>query len=957
MSGSIRSLAALLCLLVGLAPALPASAEGSGGQKRIALVVGNAAYEAGALATPANDAGLVAQTLQAAGFDVVGARDLDEDALRRALRDFADKAAASGPDTVAFVYLAGYGLQLAGENYFVPVDAKIAAAADVPVRALRLSDYTRQLAALPLAARFVVLDGARTAPFARTGDPLAGGLALAEAEPGSLVAFNASPGTVGPDERGPYGAYATALVEMIREGGLTPAQLFDRVRLRVDETTKGAEVPWHASRIEASFAFFERAADAPPIGRPEEVAALRARPLQEIGARDAYAVCLQRDTIDGYQEFVQAYPRDAMAKRVRALIAARREVVTWRRTWIADSREAYWSYLDRYPRGPHAWDARRRLRQLSAALEPPPRFAAIGYDVPPPPPEEIVYVERPALYLDDPVYAFAPPPPPPPVFLPPPPAYIVELAPPPPPPVTYALPTPAFVPVPTYVSAPASVAPPPNNVIYQNIHNVTVINTINERNAAYARDPEAGPALSPGLAVGAGAVAGAALGAAAARVALPPAVAQKAVLRGPNPGPNPNVGPGLYGAPQGSRPGPGGPGLVQPSPQQAGRPGFVAPGQPAAPVGLTGRTPGQPLPGNQGQPLPQQPGQPGFAPAGHPGPQQAERPGTGAPRPVVPPTANRPGQALPGADGQPLPPQQATRPDTRPSVGAPGKAGPAVDPQAATRDPSAPRPDGRGGADSSGAAFAGRPQPGQPGQRALQADRPGTPLPNGLPGKPAPTAATPPAGLARDTAPPTPPQASRPGPGPAAATGGRPQLGQPLPDPLAAQRAGHPGNGPDAGPPRPDALAAQRQEQIQAQQAQAAQQRQQQMQAQQAMQKQQADQAAAQRQQQQAQAAAQRQQMMQQQQAQAAAQRQQQAAQRQQMMQQQQAQQAAQRQQMMQAQQAQAAQQRQQMMQQQQAQAAQRQQMQQQMMMQRQQAPRPGPPGGGHGCPPGMPCR
>lgn len=115
MSWSSRILTALLCLMIGqmsgLLPGFSASAQdGPRPQKRIALVVGNAAYEAGALATPANDAGLVAQTLQAAGFDVVGARDLDEDSLRKALRDFTDKAEGSGPDTVAFVYLAGYGL-------------------------------------------------------------------------------------------------------------------------------------------------------------------------------------------------------------------------------------------------------------------------------------------------------------------------------------------------------------------------------------------------------------------------------------------------------------------------------------------------------------------------------------------------------------------------------------------------------------------------------------------------------------------------------------------------------------------------------------------------------------------------------------------------------------------------------------------------------------------------------
>ena len=85
----------------------------------------------GPLATPANDAGLIAQTLQAAGFDVVGARDLDQDLLRHAFRDFLDKATNSGPDTVAFVYVGGYGLQLEGENYFVPIDAKIARDSDI----------------------------------------------------------------------------------------------------------------------------------------------------------------------------------------------------------------------------------------------------------------------------------------------------------------------------------------------------------------------------------------------------------------------------------------------------------------------------------------------------------------------------------------------------------------------------------------------------------------------------------------------------------------------------------------------------------------------------------------------------------------------------------------------------------------------------------------------------------
>src|SRR3954453_11596092 len=125
-----------------LAPTVAAQAP----EKRIALVIGNAAYQTAPLQTPANDAGLIAQTLQAAGFDVAGARDLDQDSMRRALRDFVDKAEASGPNTVAYVYFSGHGLQLEGENYLVPVDARIARDSDVPAAAIRLTDYTRALA-------------------------------------------------------------------------------------------------------------------------------------------------------------------------------------------------------------------------------------------------------------------------------------------------------------------------------------------------------------------------------------------------------------------------------------------------------------------------------------------------------------------------------------------------------------------------------------------------------------------------------------------------------------------------------------------------------------------------------------------------------------------------------------------------------------------------------------------
>ena len=204
-----------------------------------------------------------------------------------------------------------------------------------------------------------------------------------------------------------------------------------------------------------AFTFFERAPDAPAAPPPDQVAAIRSKPIRDLGVQDAYAAVLERDTLPAYEDFLAAYPDDPMAKRVRAIAAARREAITWRRTYRADTPNAYWSYLQRYPRGPHAADARRRLAILTAPLEPPPSFDVIDYDVPPPPPEEFIYVDRPVLAFGDPEFDFVPPPPAPVYYLPPPPDDFVILEPPPPPIGLFILPQPIFVPIPVYVRAAA----------------------------------------------------------------------------------------------------------------------------------------------------------------------------------------------------------------------------------------------------------------------------------------------------------------------------------------------------------------------------------------------------------------------------------------------------------------------------------------------------------------------
>jgi hypothetical protein len=106
-------------------------------------VIGNDQYRTATLATPANDAGLIADALGAAGFTVTGARNLDQAALRESFREFI------GPSGVSRAERGGHRL------------SRRLRPANVPLQAIRISDLTRPLAALAGRVKIVVVDAAR----------------------------------------------------------------------------------------------------------------------------------------------------------------------------------------------------------------------------------------------------------------------------------------------------------------------------------------------------------------------------------------------------------------------------------------------------------------------------------------------------------------------------------------------------------------------------------------------------------------------------------------------------------------------------------------------------------------------------------------------------------------------------------------------------------------------------
>src|ERR1700720_179404 len=238
------TLRGILLAAVLLLVCQPAFAE-----KRVALVLGNSAYQnVPQLANPVNDGAVVAATLKAAGFDVVDSRhDLPAAETRRALRDFADRARDAD---IAVVYYAGHGMEVDGTNYLIPVDAKLERDTDVYDEALSLDRIL--VAAEPAKQlQLVILDACRDNPFAKNMKKTVAlrsiGRGLAKIEPTSpntLIAYSAKAGSTALDGDAKNSPFTMALAKHLTTPGLDVRKAFGFVRDDVLKTTGNRQEPF-----------------------------------------------------------------------------------------------------------------------------------------------------------------------------------------------------------------------------------------------------------------------------------------------------------------------------------------------------------------------------------------------------------------------------------------------------------------------------------------------------------------------------------------------------------------------------------------------------------------------------------------------------------------------------------------------------------------------------------------
>jgi len=358
-AGLIGSLFGFACGPVSaqVAPVEPAPAALQGPEQRVALVIGNSNYKnAPQLQNPDNDAESMAQFLNSAGFEVVAATDLTQNDMLRVVQDFSAKVSARGPNTVAMVYYAGHGVQLAGENYLVPVDAKVSSPTELVSNSVRLVDVMSTLETIPSRMRIVILDACRNNPFPDVND--AGrGLAIVDAPNGSIVGYSTAPGAEAQDGTNGHSPYTQAFLNVAREPNVPIEQLFKRVRLEVNQTTSGAQIPWESSSLTSDFTFFgdtALAATRAPVNAP---VVQMASNLPSRSTRQAYDYVVSEGRPEYYQEFIQMYPHDPLCDHIRWLLSNLLITQAWHKAVLANSPLGYKSFYDSYGNSPYAQSA------------------------------------------------------------------------------------------------------------------------------------------------------------------------------------------------------------------------------------------------------------------------------------------------------------------------------------------------------------------------------------------------------------------------------------------------------------------------------------------------------------------------------------------------------------------------------------------------------------------------
>src|SRR5262249_11101037 len=154
------------------------------------------------------------------------------------IRTFSDKLDSA---KVALFFYAGHGMQVAGKNYLIPIDARLEKPGDLPFDTIDVHLVLQQMEAAQR-VNLIFLDACRDNPLARSfasrlgvtrSTSVGSGLASIQSAVGTMIAFATQPDAVALDGEGRNSPFTTALLKHIHTPGIDIAVLMRRVRTDV----------------------------------------------------------------------------------------------------------------------------------------------------------------------------------------------------------------------------------------------------------------------------------------------------------------------------------------------------------------------------------------------------------------------------------------------------------------------------------------------------------------------------------------------------------------------------------------------------------------------------------------------------------------------------------------------------------------------------------------------------
>ena len=210
--------------------------------KRIALVIGNANYDKGALKNPVNDALLMDSTLRVLGFDVI--LDTNIGTKIKFLKKVLEFGKLRSQYDLGLIYYAGHGVQINGYNYLLPTKEKYDSEFHVKemggVSVQSIMEFLKTKSSNKIS--ILILDACRDNPFENnwlaTRSIKGKGLAKMQAPAGSLIAFSTTSGNTAPDGEGRNSLYCQKLTKNMLTEGITLPEVFQNTRSEVLEESQ-----------------------------------------------------------------------------------------------------------------------------------------------------------------------------------------------------------------------------------------------------------------------------------------------------------------------------------------------------------------------------------------------------------------------------------------------------------------------------------------------------------------------------------------------------------------------------------------------------------------------------------------------------------------------------------------------------------------------------------------------